>query len=72
MKKSCDMKSKLEEAILGTGSARSDLMMRRRNTSQSLYQGMYLDHFSTMEYAEGTLAKGNSSAPLQPVTSLAF
>ena len=27
------MKSKLEEAILGTGSARSDLMMRRRNIS---------------------------------------
>ena len=30
------MKSKLEEAILGTGSARSEMMMRRRNTTSQL------------------------------------
>ncbi|XP_041359192.1 dedicator of cytokinesis protein 7-like isoform X2 [Gigantopelta aegis] len=35
LKKSVDMKSKLEDAILGTGSARSD-MMRRRGTASSL------------------------------------
>ena len=39
IKKSVDMKSKLEEAILGSGSARSEMMMRRRNTTQ-LYQGI--------------------------------
>ena len=36
IKKSVDMKSKLEEAILGTGSARSEMMMRRRNTTSQL------------------------------------
>ena len=30
------MKTKLEEAILGTGSARSEMMMRRRNTTSNL------------------------------------
>ncbi|KAL5022031.1 hypothetical protein ScPMuIL_001186 [Solemya velum] len=33
LKKSVDMKSKLEEAILGTGNARSEMMMRRKQTA---------------------------------------
>jgi len=37
LKKCSDIKSRLEEAILGTGNARSELIMRRRNMSQ---QGM--------------------------------
>ncbi|ELU18915.1 hypothetical protein CAPTEDRAFT_161690 [Capitella teleta] len=32
IKKSVDMKSKLEDAILGSGSARSEMMLRRRGT----------------------------------------
>ncbi|ESP02458.1 hypothetical protein LOTGIDRAFT_199704 [Lottia gigantea] len=33
LKKSTDMKSKLEEAILGTGNARTEMMLRRRQNS---------------------------------------
>ncbi|XP_064626372.1 dedicator of cytokinesis protein 7-like isoform X5 [Lineus longissimus] len=39
IKKSSDMKSKLEEAILGFGSARSEMMMRR-NKSQTQFYAM--------------------------------
>ena len=38
IKKSVDMKNKLEDAILGSGSARSEMMLRRRNTPSSLQQ----------------------------------
>ncbi|XP_048256489.1 dedicator of cytokinesis protein 7-like isoform X1 [Haliotis rufescens] len=36
LKRSTDMKSRLEEAILGTGNARTEMMMRRRGTAGSL------------------------------------
>ena len=39
MKKSSDMKSKLEEAILGLGSARSEMMLRRNKSQTQFYPG---------------------------------
>ncbi|XP_050403789.1 dedicator of cytokinesis protein 7 [Patella vulgata] len=39
LKKSVDMKSKLEEAILGTGNARTEMMLRRRQNSISSVSG---------------------------------
>ncbi|KAK6180566.1 hypothetical protein SNE40_012697 [Patella caerulea] len=39
LKKSVDMKSKLEEAILGTGNARTEMMLRRRQNSVSSVSG---------------------------------
>ncbi|XP_005089591.1 dedicator of cytokinesis protein 7 isoform X1 [Aplysia californica] len=40
LKKSVDMKSRLEEAILGTGNARTEMMMRRRQNSQASLSGL--------------------------------
>ncbi|XP_059178065.1 dedicator of cytokinesis protein 7-like isoform X2 [Physella acuta] len=40
LKKSVDMKSRLEEAILGTGNARTEMMMRRRQNSHSSLSGL--------------------------------
>ena len=42
LKKSVDMKSRLEEAILGTGNARTEMMMRRRQNSQASLTGTLL------------------------------
>ena len=39
LRKREDMKSKLEEAILGTGNARTEMMMRRRQNSHSGQSG---------------------------------
>ncbi|BFY99508.1 hypothetical protein BsWGS_02548 [Bradybaena similaris] len=40
LKKSVDMKSRLEEAILGTGNARTEMMLRRRQNSQLSLSGL--------------------------------
>ncbi|GFN96684.1 dedicator of cytokinesis protein 7-like [Plakobranchus ocellatus] len=40
LKKSVDMKSRLEEAILGTGNARTEMMLRRRQNSQASLAGL--------------------------------
>ncbi|XP_055884538.1 dedicator of cytokinesis protein 7-like isoform X6 [Biomphalaria glabrata] len=40
LKKSVDMKSRLEEAILGTGNARTEMMLRRRQNSQTSLSGL--------------------------------
>ena len=45
IKKSVDMKTKLEEAILGSGSARSDMMARRRQVS-AVVQGLWNNYSS--------------------------
>ncbi|RUS71322.1 hypothetical protein EGW08_020919, partial [Elysia chlorotica] len=42
LKKSVDMKSRLEEAILGTGNARTEMMLRRRQNSQASLTGLGL------------------------------
>lgn len=44
-RKNTDIKSKLEDAILGAGSARSEMIMRRRgNAAQLLSAGMHALH----------------------------
>ena len=41
IKRSVDMKSRLEEAILGQSSARSEMILRRKNSNQGVCCNVY-------------------------------
>ena len=41
IKRSVDMKSRLEEAILGQSSARSEMILRRKNSNQGVCCDVY-------------------------------